>query len=72
MSDATVLAHDFLAALAANDPARYEQLLANDAGMRLWRWDGSEAYRSRDRLVRRPIYRNALSSTAWCWRPTRQ
>jgi len=53
MSDATTLADAFLAALAANDTGPYEQVLAEDASLRLWRWDGAEAYRPRERIALR-------------------
>ena len=53
MTDPRRLAYDFLSALAANDPAQYERVLHEDAGLRLGRWDGGEAYRPRDRVVRR-------------------
>src|SRR3954452_23485919 len=53
MSDGTTLAHAFLAALAANDTELYEQVLAQDASLRLWRWDGAEAYRPRERVTLR-------------------
>jgi predicted N-acetyltransferase YhbS/ketosteroid isomerase-like protein len=53
MSDPRQLAYDFLSALAANDPTQYERVLHEDVGMRLGRWDGGEAYRPRDRVMRR-------------------
>jgi hypothetical protein len=55
MSDVKALANAFLAALAANDTVPYEQVLAEDAGLRIWRWDGSEAYRPRGRAALRLI-----------------
>jgi hypothetical protein len=55
MSDVRALAEAFLAALAANDLVQYEQVLADDAGLRIWRWDGSEAYRPRERAALRLI-----------------
>lgn len=53
MSDLQQLARDFMAALTANDPDRYATVLHADAGLRLYRWDGSEAYRPRRRVVQR-------------------
>jgi hypothetical protein len=53
--DVKALANAFLAALAANDTVPYEQVLAENAGMRIWRWDGSEAYRPRGRVALRLI-----------------
>ena len=47
------LAQQFLAALAANDAAQYEAVLSEDAALRLGRWDGSELYRPRRRVVPR-------------------
>ncbi len=53
MPDSKQLAHDFVAALVANEPVQFEQVLTEDVGLRLWRWDGGEAYRPRERVVRR-------------------
>jgi predicted N-acetyltransferase YhbS len=55
MFDPRALAEAFLAALAANNTDRYDQLLAEDAGLRIWRWDGGEAYRPRERVALRLI-----------------
>ncbi len=46
------LARAFLECLVANDPARYAQILTEDAGLRAWGWDGTRAHRPRDRVVR--------------------
>jgi len=43
----------FLDALAANTTDALEGVLAEDAGMRLLRWDGAEAYRPRRRVMQR-------------------
>jgi ketosteroid isomerase-like protein/predicted N-acetyltransferase YhbS len=53
MSDPKELAQQFLAALSANDTARYEAVLSDDAALRLGRWDGSELYRPRWRVIQR-------------------
>ena len=53
MSDPRQLAQDFVAALTANDAARYEAILSEDAGMLIGRWDGGEIHRPRHRVVRR-------------------
>jgi predicted N-acetyltransferase YhbS len=45
------IAHQFLAAIAANDSAAYEAVLAPDAGLRAWRFDGFAACRPRARVV---------------------
>jgi GNAT superfamily N-acetyltransferase len=55
MSDPTQLAHDFLAALASNNPTQFEAVLSEDVGMRLNRWDGREIYRPRKRVMQRFI-----------------
>ncbi len=47
------LAEQFLVALAANDAAHYEAVLSEDVALRLGRWDGSELYRPRQRVVQR-------------------
>jgi len=52
MPDYQQLAQDFLAALASGDPARLTEVLAEDAGMRIWGWEGGRAYRPRDRVMR--------------------
>ena len=49
------LAEQFLAALAANEAAHYEAVLGENAALRLGRWDGSELYRPRRRVVQRLI-----------------
>ena len=53
MSDLQQLARDFMAAIAANDPAQFDAVLHDDAGLRFYRWDGSEMYRPRQRVVQR-------------------
>ena len=53
MSDPKELAQQFLAALSANDTAQYEAVLSDDAALRLGRWDGSELYRPRWRVIQR-------------------
>jgi ketosteroid isomerase-like protein/predicted N-acetyltransferase YhbS len=53
MSDPKELAQQFLAALSANDTARCEAVLSDDAALRLGRWDGSELYRPRWRVIQR-------------------
>ena len=53
MSDPKELAGRFLAALTSNEAAHYEAVLADDAALRLGRWDGSELYRPRRRVVQR-------------------
>jgi GNAT superfamily N-acetyltransferase len=47
------VAEKFLDALATNDSELYEELLTEDAGIRIGRWDGSEAYRPRRRVIER-------------------
>jgi hypothetical protein len=53
MSNPKELAEQFIAALAANDAADYEAVLNEDAALRLGRWDGTELYRPRRRVVQR-------------------
>ncbi len=53
MSDLNQLAQDFMDALSANDPARYEAVLHEEVGMRLNRWDGREIYRPRSHVMAR-------------------
>jgi hypothetical protein len=53
MSDLQQLARDFMAAMAANDPDQYAAVLHDDVGLRFYRWDGSEMYRPRHRVVQR-------------------
>lgn len=55
MSDAGQLAERFIAALAANDPAAYAEILGEDVGMRVARWDGGEAFRPRANVVQRLV-----------------
>ncbi|MBI4790031.1 MAG: GNAT family N-acetyltransferase [Chloroflexi bacterium] len=55
MSEAKQLAQQFLAALAANDIVKFQAVLAEDAGMRIARWDGGEAYRPRARVIQRLV-----------------
>jgi len=47
------LAEQFLEALVANDVTKYEQIIGEDATMRLYRWDGLETYRPRGLLIGR-------------------
>ena len=53
MADPKELARQFLAALSANEAAQYEAVLSDDAALRLGRWDGSEIYRPRWRVIQR-------------------
>ena len=53
MSAAHDTAQKFLDALAANDTAAFEGVLAEDAGLRRMGWDGTEAYRPRERVMAR-------------------
>jgi hypothetical protein len=53
MSDMNQLVRDFMAALSSNDAARYEAVLTEEVGMRLYRWDGFEVYRPRSRVMTR-------------------
>ena len=53
MTTPTEIAQQFMQAVAANDPRQYEAVLAEDTGLRLGRWDGSEAYRPRERVIKR-------------------
>lgn len=53
MSDTEKIAYKFMDALASNDASRYEDVLGEDSGMRLGRWDGWEIFRPRDRVIRR-------------------
>ena len=53
MSEPKQLAQEFIDALVANDVAKYQAILAEDAGMRVGRWDGGEAYRPRARVIQR-------------------
>jgi predicted N-acetyltransferase YhbS len=55
MADLKQLAQNFLSALGSTDVARYEAVLSDDAALRLGRWDGSELYRPRWRVVQRLI-----------------
>ena len=51
MSAAHDTAQKFLDALAANDAAAFEGVLAEEAGLRRMGWDGTEAHRPRERVV---------------------
>ena len=53
MSAAHDTAQKFLDALAANDTAAFEAVLAEDAGLRRMGSDGAEAYRPRERVIGR-------------------
>lgn len=47
------VAEKFLQAITTNDPLKYEEILTEDAGIRIGRWDGAEAYRPRHRVIER-------------------
>ena len=51
MSAAHDTAQTFLDALAANDTAAFEAVLAEEAGLRRMGWNGAEAYRPRARVI---------------------
>ena len=53
MTTAHDLAQQFLDALASNSTTALEAVLAEDAGLRLLRWDGLEAYRPRPKVTAR-------------------
>jgi hypothetical protein len=53
MSDVNQLTSEFMTALSSNDAARYEAVLDEEAGLRLYRWDGREVYRPRTRVMAR-------------------
>ena len=53
MSATHDLGQQFLEALSANSRAAWEAVLAEDAGLRLMRWEGMEAYRPRARVIQR-------------------
>ena len=53
MSDSHTLSRQFLAAVAANDAAAYEAVLAPDAALRMWHWRGLDVRRPRKRVVAR-------------------
>jgi len=53
MTDAQAIAEQFLAALAANDAAQLEAVLAEDCGLRLYGWEGVEIHRPRRRVIER-------------------
>jgi GNAT superfamily N-acetyltransferase len=53
MSATHDIAQQFLDALAANNAAAFEAVLAEDAGLRFLRWDGVEAYRPRQKVIDR-------------------
>jgi GNAT superfamily N-acetyltransferase/ketosteroid isomerase-like protein len=53
MKDARIVAQQFLAALAANDAAAFEAVLAPETGLRSWRFDGFNACRPRARVIAR-------------------
>jgi hypothetical protein len=55
MPDPKQLAKDFLTALASTDTPLYEAVLNEDASLLMERWDGSEVYRPRQRVVERMI-----------------
>ncbi len=55
MLDAKPIGQQFLDALAANDPARFADILDEMVGMRIGGWRGSEFYRPRERVVQRLI-----------------
>lgn len=49
----SAIGHEFMEALADNRAARYEALLTEDAGLRIWNWEGNEALRPRDKVIGR-------------------
>jgi GNAT superfamily N-acetyltransferase len=53
MTAAHDIAQQFLDALASNSAPALEAVLAEDAGLRLMRWDGAEAYRPRPKVIDR-------------------
>lgn len=55
MPDTVQIAHKFLDAMASAAAGKYEQVLAEDAAMRMWRGDACEAFRPRDRVVKRLV-----------------
>ncbi|MBI5303135.1 MAG: GNAT family N-acetyltransferase [Chloroflexi bacterium] len=65
MSDFKSIAQQFLDALVANDAARFDAILAPDAGLRLSGVPSSEAHRPRERVVRRLLDESAM------WRDAR-
>jgi ketosteroid isomerase-like protein len=62
MPDSRQIAQKFLDALASGDAGRWEDVLAEDAGMRIERWDGGEVYRPRARVIKRLMD----EWSAWC------
>ena len=52
-------AQAFLHALISHDAERYSALLAENCSLRLWRWDGSESHRPRQRVVARLLEESA-------------
>ena len=53
MSDTKEIARKFLDALASDGAGKYQDILAEDAAIRIARWDGEEVYRPRDRVIKR-------------------
>lgn len=53
MSDPKQVAQRFLEALSSDDEGKYEEVLAEDVGLRIARWDGGEVYRPRTRVIKR-------------------
>jgi GNAT superfamily N-acetyltransferase len=53
MSNSEQLAKDFLKAVASTNAGLYESILNDDASLLIGRWDGSEVYRPRQRVVQR-------------------
>lgn len=51
MTDFTQIAHEFLDALASNDPARYDRVLHPEVGMRRWNPTGNRIERPRARVI---------------------
>jgi ketosteroid isomerase-like protein/GNAT superfamily N-acetyltransferase len=62
MSDTKQIAQKFLDALASHDAGKYEDVLAEDVGLRVARWDGGEVYRPRARVIKRLMD----EWSAWC------
>ena len=51
----TTIGEQFIGALASNDESRYELILRDDVGMRIWGARQSELYRPRARVIKRLI-----------------
>jgi hypothetical protein len=53
MTPTHAIGQRFLDALVANTTGAFEAVLAEDAGLRLMRWDGMEVFRPRQRVMER-------------------